>query len=218
MTRAIGSSTLSALESDTAHPIIFVELRIDEGSPETIDRLHTGLGTITWGGNNWTGTGTLATFEGVPETMGLSPNAVRMGLSGVDSSITDLVFSTNYYRAPVNVYLGALSDGALVEDPSQIFAGFIESIEMVMADEDGDTVMLTAESELILFKRSKEVRYTDSRLQNEFSGDLGLEFMAQVVNAKVVWRGNQQAAIGTGGSRGGGGDRFNRANGRTFDR
>lgn len=199
MTRSISAATLAAIEADTAHPIIFVELRIDESSsPQVIDRLHTGVGTLTWGGFNWTGAGSLASIEGVPESMGLSPNAVRLGLSGVDSTVTDRVFATNYYRRPVLVYLGALSGGALVADPSTIFSGFIESIEMVMADEDGDSVVLTAESELILFKRSKQVRYTDQRLQSEYSGDKGFEFMAQVVNAKVVWRGNNQAALGTG--------------------
>lgn len=202
MTRSISTSTLNAIEADTAHPILFVELRIDTGSPEVIDRLHTGLGTITWGGNDWTGAGSLASIEGVPESMGLSPNAVRMGLSGVDSTITDRVFDTEYYRRPVLVYLGALSDGALIEDPSTIFSGFIEKIEMVIGGEDGDSVVLTAESELILFKRSRQVRYTDSRLQSEFSGDKGFEFLEQVVNKKVVWRGQQEARLGGGAGAG----------------
>jgi len=200
MTRAIGSATLTAIEAAEAQPLYFVELRIDEASsPQVITRLHTGLGTITWGGFDWTGAGDLASIDSVKESNTINPNALRMGLSGIDSTITNMIFEVDYYMRPCLVYLGALQDGALVENPSTIFSGFISSLSMVFAGTDGDTVVLEAESELILFKRSRNVRYTSPQLQSEYSGDLGCEFLELTSTQTIVWRGKNNGLGGSGG-------------------
>ena len=188
MTRGLLSATLTALEADAVTPIYFVELGpFDGNSPVVTERLHSGLGTITWGSNDWTGVGELFSMDSVKEDQGLSPQRVALGLSAASSDMLDIVFNTNYYRRPCKVYLGALSSGALVADPSQIFSGFIETIEMTMGG--NDSITLTAESELILFKRSRNVRFTNAQMQDEYSGDLGLQFLDSVATQKVVWRG-----------------------------
>lgn len=212
MTRGINALTLAAIEDDNATPIFFIELQLTAGT----DYLHTGIGSIVWNSQTWLGVGDFSSVESVKETATLSPQAVRLGLSGLSSDITDLVFNVDYYRRPCLLYLGALSDGSLVADPSLIFSGFCESLEMVIGAEGGDTVVLTAESELILFKRSRDVRYTNTRLQSEFSGDLGLEYKESVATDRVVWRGREN---GLGGSGGGDGGRINDpSNGQSGDR
>jgi len=191
MTRGIDSSTLAAIESSSANIVYFLELQIDSGSPEVALRLHNHLGTITWGSRVWTGAGSLLGIEGIQETNQINPAPFRASLSGVNSDVTNVVFNTNYYRKPCYFYMGAMSAGALVADPSLIFSGFIEKIDMSVGGEGGDSVTLTAESEFILFKRSRNVRYTDRQLQSEYSGDLGFELLESTSNAKVVWRGKQ---------------------------
>lgn len=196
MTRAIDSATLAILESDSANAIYFIELLIDEGSPEVALRLHTGLGQITWGSRVWTGAGSLLGIKNVQETNKVNPTPFKAVLSGVNSDVTNVVFNTEYYRKPCLVYIGALSGGALAATPDIIFSGFIESIDMSIGGEDGDVVELTAESEFILFKRSRNVRYTDRQLQSEYPGDLGLEFLEFAAKANVVWRGRNNG-LGT---------------------
>lgn len=202
MTRGISAATLNAIEAEVATPIFFCELQLDAGT----DYLHTGIGTITWGGNDWLGVGDFGSVESVKETATLSPQALRLGLSGLSPDIISLVYDVDYYRRPCILYLGALSDGALVADPSVIFSGFIESLEMAWGGPNGDSVVLTAESELILFKRSRDIRYTDNRLQAEFSGDLGLQYKESVATDRVVWRGKDNNLGGAGGNKGGGND------------
>lgn len=213
MTRSLDAATLAALEADTATPIYFVELGpFQDTSPNTTERLHNGLGSITWGSNTWTGTGDLGSIDSVRESTSITPEALRMTLSGVTSDITNIVFNTNYYQRPCIVYLGALSAGALVADPDIVFSGFIQKIEMKLGGgASGDVVVLTAESELILFKRSRDVRYTNNELQSEFSGDTGLEYLESVTTQNVVWRGKNNNLGGGGGGQtdgaGGGGSR-----------
>lgn len=208
MTRGISAATLAALESGVAYPIYFVELQLDAGT----DYLHTGIGTITWGGNDWLGVGDFGAVDSVKESNTVNPNPLLIGLSGISPDITDLVMNINYYRRPCLLYWGALDDGSLLEDPSLIFSGFLEKPDMVIAAEEGDVVGFAAESELILFKRSRDVRYTNTRLQSEFSGDLGLEYKESVARGRVVWRGREN---NLGGGRNNGNDP---SNGRSGDR
>ena len=203
MTRAaIGAATLARIEEDSTSLIVFVELQLDSGT----ERLHTGIGTIAWGGNSWEGAGDLASFDETSESVGLNPEPIRMGLSGLSTDITNMVFTEDYYRRGVLAYLGALNDDfTLVEDPGLISSHIINQLEMTMADpEQGDTVLLTGESELAIFDRTKLNRYTDKQLQTEYSGDLGLQYIDQVPDAKTVWRGNNNVRLGTGGGSNGG--------------
>lgn len=197
MTRSIDSATLAAIEADSANIVYFIELEIDlTASPQVTLRLHSGLGQITWGSKVWTGGGSLLGIQSISESNTPNPAPLKATLSGVDSSVTNVVFNTNYYRKPCKLYLGALSDGALVADPDIIFSGFIEKIDMTLGGEEGDSVELTAESEFILFKRTRNVRYTDRQLQSEYSGDLGFEFLEYSSTAKVVWRGKENGMGG----------------------
>lgn len=201
MRSSLGAATLAALEAEAAAPIYFLELLLDvTSSPQVTVRLHTGLGTITWGGYDWTGAGSLLSVEGVEETSEINPAPFRCALSGVNSQVTDLVFTQNFHLRPCNFYLGALSDGALIEDPGVIHAGFVQDLQMQLGGKD--TVVLTSESEMIFFQRTRNVRYTDRQLQSEYPGDLGLEYVDEVAGATVKWRGQNNQLGGGGGGPG----------------
>jgi len=198
MTRGFDASTLNALEADSAHPIVFVELGpFDSTSPETIEYLHSGLGTITWGSIDWAGIGQIMVMDSVKEGIGISPQAIRLGVSAADADMIAVAMSTNYFRRACKVYLGALSSGVLIADPTMIFSGFIQDIDVTMGGGE-DQISITAESELIMFKRSRDVRFTANQLQSEYSGDTGLEYLESVSIQKVVWRGKDNQ-LGGGG-------------------
>ena len=205
MTRsALGTLTLAALESDAATPIYFVELGpFNHVSPEVTEYLHSGLGTINWYVTNpsidWTGVGSLFEIGSVKEAEGLSPHAIRLGLNAADADMLSIVHEAIYFRRPCKVYLGALTNGLLVEDPGLIFSGFIEDIDTVMGGGE-DRIELIAESELILFKRSRDVRFSDNQLQTEYAGDLGLQYLEDVKNKKITWRGRTNPLGSEGGS------------------
>lgn len=205
MTRGFDASTLNALEADSAHPIIFVELGpFDTTSPETIEYLHSGFGTITWNSIDWVGIGQIMVLDTLKEGMGLSPQAIRLGVSAADADMIAIAMTTNYYRRGCKVYLGALASGALVADPTMIFSGYIEDIDVTMGGGE-DQISITAESELIFFKRTRDVRYTANQLQSEYSGDEGFEYLESVAIQKVVWRGRDNPLGSGGSSRGSGG-------------
>jgi hypothetical protein len=89
---------------------------------------------------------------------------------------------------PVKVYLGVLdADDALLADPTIVFEGAMDQMNVSVGASGGDVIALTAESELARFDRASNLKYTDTQLQTDFSGDLAFEFMADIDGAKIRW-------------------------------
>jgi hypothetical protein len=190
--RGIDPTVLAAIEDGNAELLFLLEFRIDEGSPEDILRLHTGVGTISYDSNDWLGVGDLLSIDTVQDSLEMKPSPFVVSLSGLNSDITDLVFGTkSYYRRPAIFYIAAHSEGAMIGTPSILFSGFIEKLDMELAGDRGDVITANCENEFILFKRSRNVRYSDRQMQTEYPGDLGFEFLQAVLTSNVVWRGQR---------------------------
>ena len=96
----------------------------------------------------------------------ISPYNIRLTLSGLDANLAAEAVKQDYYQRPVTLYLGALnSSDQLVADPDPIWNGFMDQMNVVVGGDNGDTIELSAESELAMFSRSKDVLYTNARQQ-----------------------------------------------------
>ena len=198
---SLGTLTLNALSQNTRRAILFLQIDLDSGT----ERVHSWLGSISWGGNSWTGVGDLAELPELNENQDTKPDALRVALNGLTPDVVAMIDTQDIYRRGVTMYLGALDeDYQLVEDPGVIFSGIAEQARVTIGDPDGDMVMLEAESELYQLQRAKNVVYSNAQLQSEYSGDLGLQFIDQVADAKTVWRGRNPVRLGAGGSISGG--------------
>jgi len=166
-------------------------LQFDEGT----DRFHTGVGPITWGSNTWQGVGDLGRIERVQEGVELSPFALRMALSGIDATILDRAQNSDVYGRAVIVYLGFVdAAGDLVADPETIWSGTMDHPEIALGE--GNEVMLTSESDLKRFETPNGSLFTDEDQQARYPGDLGFQYMQQLEDAKIVWRGEERVRFG----------------------
>ena len=101
------------------------------------------------------------------------------------------------------VYFGCMgSDGQLVSVPAEMHNGALVNIDLSIGGEEGDQITATSESELQIFERASNVRYTAAQLQLEYSGDDGLEYLEKMEDARPVWRGKNQVLAGTAAPRG----------------
>lgn len=184
MSRGFPSSVLTALSSDHVALVTFAKLEFPSGTLY----LHNSLGTYTWGGNDWLGTGDLGEISQLEEGAQISPYKISLSLSGLDATISGAALTEDYYLQPVTVYLGVLdANDALIADPTIIWEGAMDQMELSVGATDGDTIVLTAESELARFDKASNRKYTDAQLQSDFSGDLAFEFMADIEGAKIRW-------------------------------
>lgn len=200
--RDFSTALLNALESNSLNLIYFIEVEVDlTSSPEQVLRLHTQLGTYSFDSKTWTGAGSLLSIDNLQETVKMNPAPLRLTLSGMSTDVTEIFFNANHFQSPVKMYTGLLSGGTLVDDPHLVFSGFLQKMTMEQGTEGGDIINAVADSELILLKRTRNVRYTDRQLQSEYSGDRGLEYLEFVATSKITWRGKDNP-MGSSGSSG----------------
>jgi len=195
MSRAIPSSLLSALISDSIQPYFAVELLFDTRTTtdvygNTVDigplRMWTGLGdrTINVQGSNqvFTGTGNLLTIGDLEEVGDLSAKSVELTLSGIPSSIVSLALQEPYQRRTMRLYLGEQSESPVVE----IFSGKMD--KMTIVDEaESSTINLTVESKLIELERPSGWRYTNENHQSRYDGDTFFSYVQSIQDVQVIW-------------------------------
>jgi len=176
MSRDLATATAAQYAGLHVNPIIFVKLEFDTAAPNSTGtiRLHNGLGTYNWDANDgaglraWQGTGDLGQISAIEEGDEISPYSIQLTLSGIDTSIAAEAARETYYQRPVTLYIGALNaSDQLVATPDVIWTGFIDTMDAVLGGGNGDSIRLTAESELAMFDRSSNYLYTNSQQQND---------------------------------------------------
>jgi len=204
MSRGLPTNTAAEMIASYVEVLIFAKLEFPDvsSSGDSILYLHNGLGTYTWGGKDWEGLGDFGGVSSVEEAEDVKPYSITLTLSGLDSALVGEALTRNYYLRPVTLYLGALdSSDELVDPPFQIWAGHMDVMDLSSGStsESGDIISLTCESELALFERSSNQKYTNQMLQGKYSGDLFYEFLPDIDGAKIQWRGDSNSIIGVPG-------------------
>lgn len=157
--------------------------------------LWSGIGTVTWNGQNWVGVGTLGTISSIQESSELQANNVTITMSGIPSDMLGQALNETRQGYAVQLWFGALGDNNnVIADPLKCFAG---RMDVPVVEEGGDTstISITVESSLVDLQRSRLRRYTHEDQQIDFPGDLGFQYVVGIQNWNGVW-GNQR---GTGG-------------------
>jgi len=195
MSRGFPSAVLTALSSDHVALVTFAKLEFPSGTIY----LHNSIGTYTWGGNDWLGTGDLGEISQLEEGAQISPYKITLSLSGLDATISGAALTEDYYLQPVTVYIGVLNaNDVLIADPTIVWEGAMDQMELSVGAADGDVIVLTAESELARFDKASNLKYTDAQLQSDSAGSLGFEFMADIEGAKIRWGDPNSDAVAGG--------------------
>ena len=184
MSRGFPAAVATALAQQHVAIVSFAKLEFPSGTVY----VHNSLGTYTWGGQDWLGVGDLGSISQVEEGLDVSPYAITLTLSGLDATISGAALTEDYYLHPVTVYLGVLNaDDVLIADPTPIWAGFMDQMNMSVGANGGDAIQLIAESELSRFNKSLNLMYTNVAQQEKSSGDLFFNFMHKIEGAKIDW-------------------------------
>ena len=196
MSRDFPTNVAAALIADHVATVTFVKLEFSSGTLY----LHNSIGTYTWGSQNWLGVGDLGDISAIEEGAEVSPYKITLSLSGIDSTISNAALNEDYYMRPVTLYIGALdANDDLLANPTEIWAGFMDQMNVTLGADGGDAIELIAESELAKFDRASNQRYTDNNQQAAHSADLIFEFLQDIEGIKVLW-GDRTSDSGAGKS------------------
>jgi len=184
VSRGFPTAVATALSAGHVVLVTFAKLEFPSGTIY----VHNSIGTYNWGGQDWLGTGDFGEISQIEEGADVSPYKITLTLSGLDATISGAALNEDYYMHPATVYLGALdADDVLIADPTVVWEGAMDQMNFSIGETSGDSIQLTAESELARFDKSSNKKYTHSQQQNDHSGDLLFEFMADIEDAKIRW-------------------------------
>jgi hypothetical protein len=188
MTRTASTAFIDELERQLgARPFLLIEGMFDYDPWRT----WTGLGTITWDGKTWLGTGDIISVSAPVESSDGRANGLTLRLNsgrGVDpSKFIASVLATHVQGRPVRIWWGFMTaGGAIVADPMLIYSGFMDQPRIV--DAGGVcTIDLACEQELIDQNRAVRFRLTPGRLQETSPGDKGFDHAPGIEDVNVPW-------------------------------
>ena len=194
MSRGFSTAQATALASTFVQPVTFAKLEFGNGTIY----LHDSIGTITWSAQDWLGVGDFGAVDQVQEAEEISPFAVRLTLSGLDSNLSNQALTQDYFQKPATLYLGLLdASDVLIDTPLEIFRGTMDQLSISIGTDDNDAIQLTCESSLARFDIASNVLYTNETQQRNHTGDKFFEFCPKIAaGLKVSWRSPTSNDIG----------------------
>ena len=170
---------------------MFAELKFDAATLY----LHDGIGTHTWGGHDWLGVGDFGSVELIEEGEQATPFAVRLKLSGLDTTIATSALTENYFLRDANLYIGFLDTAnVLVDTPDLIWAGQMDVMDVQAGTESA--VMLTCESYLAKLDRINGKLFSDAEQKNLYATDSFFTFLPRMQELKLIWAETRAGSMG----------------------
>lgn len=183
MSRGLSTANSNQVASASVQVVLLAKLEFD-----TTVYVHTGIGTITYDGNDYLGVGDFGGISEARESELLGPDPLTLSLSGLDSTMVDEALNSAAYGDVVTIYEGyRVDDGTLDGDPWVVWKGWVEYAQVQRGGEN--TVSLICQHDLAVLNEKEGSRFTDEDQQAEYSGDLGFEFVADMVDKKLYWGG-----------------------------
>lgn len=203
--RNITPDMAAAFSAPTVEPALLCELYFDSGTV----RLWSGIGTLTWGENDFLGGGNLVGISPIQENQSLEAKGMVATLTGVPSNLVATVLLENQRGRPFRLYLAVVSsrgvvlvedgDTVLTEDggsvltenelldsPYRIFNGLMDTMEIIDTG-DTSTISVNVESIMIIGQRAKLRRYTPEDQKKLYPDDLGLDQIPSLQDKEIVW-------------------------------
>lgn len=183
MSRDMSAGMEAEIQKPVLKPLLLAYADYRSGAVYT----HNGRGTIAWDGHDWIGVGEFLSLDGFDENSDGSSSQATVTLSGVNDDQVAIAYSDDYQGRTAKLWLAAVDEsGDLIADPVPIVSGMMNT----MADQssgDTATLQLTIETQMLSQRRTRNWRLTDGHQQLLFPGDLGLEYVAGLAQAKLNW-------------------------------
>jgi hypothetical protein len=183
MARNLTGAMATAAAAGTVRPAVFYEGEYTTGTL----RLWSGVGSIEWNGQTWTGAGQMLGIAPIEELSDVRAAAFHVSLSGEASAILSANLGAARNGLPGKVWLGFFDDaGALIADPFLAFQGRFDVPDIIDEGERA-TIQARYESRLIDLDRPRSRRYTDEDQKLDFPNDRGFEYVPKLQDLEVFW-------------------------------
>ena len=204
-----------ALEDAIAEPVVrpFLAAHIDLPDPVYA---WTGIGTVNFGGAEWTGAGKLGAIGSIGEESDNRAVGVTATLFNAPAEFRDDIAEQAVPGDLFEIHFGALNETfQQVEATKLLWRGRVGKYEITDAG-DSLSVVVGGESRAIDQRRPAIKRFTDEYQQRQYPGDRFFEYVPQMTEIPILWA--RQEQNNTGGGGGGGAGRTGHAFGNIHSR
>lgn len=183
MSRNITTLQADLLEQQHVEAVNLVEL----DWPNGMVRVHSGLGKLTYAGNEYLGVGDLGAISSLSDTGEVGDTGISLTLSGLKSELVASVIDDDAVGCAGRVYLAILDEHSRLLDANVVplFAGTIKRTPVRQGNSPQITVELVADA--INRSKSKSWRYTDNSQQNRHSGDRIFRYVEIMADRPFYW-------------------------------
>lgn len=187
--RDISAANITAVQSSIIRPIIFLRMAFASG----VKRFHTEIGPRTashpvHGSESYLGVGDFGGMSSeVVESVSNAAQGIKLSLTGIDATLISDALTDDYHGRDVDTMLGFDDvDGVLVSDPVVLWSGFMDKVDINLQSQRGD-MTLYCESRQVKLQSNGDLRFTDEQLQQDYTGDLGGEYIYRMLDLQLKW-------------------------------
>lgn len=180
MSHGLTETQQAASEAPVIRPVLMASLMFD---PEPV-HVHSGVGTILFGGNSFLGVGALGGISGVKEGMETRPYDINLTLTGIPTEYLAITLDQHYQGKLAVIYIALFDvEHVIIGDPVVIWKGFLDYASVDLGETA--TVNVTARNRLTDWQRPRIRRYTHEDQQSVYPGDTGLSYVATMADKEL---------------------------------
>jgi hypothetical protein len=144
--------------------------------------------TITWGGHDWIGVGTIASISSIEESETVEPRSLTFSLATPSSYLALAVGSVEEYRGrTVVVYICPLDENyVLVGTPEICWRGVMDEMA-VSVDGAAGSITLKAENALSALRRRPSARMNAAQQKKLYPTDTSFDYLADLIAHPQQW-------------------------------
>ena len=156
--------------------------------PDGTGYFHNGIGTRTWNGHTWTGTGTLGTISPVKHSSEIAIQDITFSLSGLDTTVVSQL-NDDVRNLNGSVWLGCLNpvDDSVVADPYLIVDSELDYQVLDAQDNGTTTIQIVAHSGFYTLDRGVEEAWTPENQKLAYPTDTGMDMIPGLQKQDLQW-------------------------------
>jgi hypothetical protein len=184
MSRTLDPIFSTSLTAGQFGPVILVSLTFASATRY----VWSGVGTLVWNGNSFTGIGSLGKISDISEGTDIQADGVTLTLSGLDPIWLGEALTDIQIGAAATIWFGNMLNGALIGTPYQIFQGTVDR-PVVTGSGQTISIALELENRLSNLSRASNRRYTSADQRLYYPTDIAFGWVEQLNDLALNWGG-----------------------------
>jgi hypothetical protein len=181
----VTTNQTNAIDAAVVRTAYFVEFQFRDGT-QYLSTLNI---PVTWGGNTWSGLGTIGTISAISESESLNATSVNFTINAAQPSWLALATGDvqEYRGLPAKMFFCPLDSGFnLIDTPVQCWAGVMDMVTIgITGDQAGIT--LKCETSAYGLKRANSYRMNAAQQKQTYPTDTGFDYQENLITNPAVW-------------------------------